>query len=63
MKVAVDADLCGGHGVCTVLCPEVFELHDDGYSIVTVDQVPAEHEATVRAAATQCPTRAITIAT
>jgi ferredoxin len=61
MKVAVDADVCAGHGVCVALAPDVFELTDDGYTVAKVDQVPAEHEAAVRAAANQCPTHAITI--
>lgn len=61
MRVAVDADVCGGHGVCVGLCPEVFELHDDGYAFVKVDEVPAEHEDVVRKAVGQCPNHAISI--
>jgi ferredoxin len=38
----------------------VFTLTDDGYSVVQVDEVPAEHEDAVRAAVNQCPERAIT---
>ena len=60
MKVAVDADHCGGHGVCVSLCPDVFTLTDDGYAVVVVEEVPAEYEDVVRAAVNQCPTRAIT---
>jgi ferredoxin len=59
MKVAVDADLCGGHGVCVGLCPEVFELIDDGYAVVRVDDIPVEHEDVVRQAISQCPNLAI----
>jgi ferredoxin len=61
MKVAVDADRCRGHGICGSLCPEVFELTDDGYTVVTVPEVPAEHEDAVRTAAASCPERAITV--
>jgi ferredoxin len=61
MRVAVDADLCGGHGVCWSLCPEVFTLNDDGYSVVQVPEVPPEFEDAVRASANQCPTHAITV--
>jgi ferredoxin len=60
MKVAVDDDLCRGHGVCCTLCPEVFDLGDDGYASVLVDVVPAELEGAVRSAVTRCPERAIT---
>ena len=60
MKVAVDVDRCAGHGVCWSLCPEVFTLTDDGYSVVQVSEVPVEFEEAVRAAVNQCPARAIT---
>ena len=61
MKVRVDAGVCAGFGVCLGLCPEVFELHDDGYAIVRVDEVPQELEEAVRKAASQCPSRAISL--
>ena len=40
MKVHLDAGICAGFGVCLGLCPEVFELHDDGYAVVLVSEVP-----------------------
>lgn len=61
MKVRVDATVCAGFGACLGLCPEVFELHDDGYAIVRVSEVPQELEEKVRAAVNQCPSRAISI--
>jgi ferredoxin len=61
MKVQVDAGICAGFGVCLGLCPEVFELHDDGYAIVLVGEVPPEHEDAVRAAVGQCPSNAISL--
>ncbi len=61
MRVSVDDDLCGGHGVCTVLCPEVFVLEDAGYARAVVQEVPPEHEAAVREAEIRCPTRAIRV--
>ncbi len=61
MKVHVDNEICAGFGVCLGLCPEVFELHDDGYAVVRVSEVPPELEAAVRAAVSQCPARAISV--
>lgn len=61
MKVHVDKEICAGFGVCLGLCPEVFELHEDGYAIVLVDEVPPELEDMVRKAAVQCPSNAITV--
>ena len=61
MKVHVDSQVCAGFGVCLGLCPEVFELHDDGYAIVVVSEVPTELEDSVRQAVSQCPARAISL--
>ena len=60
MIVNVDADRCRGHGICCALCPDVFELTDDGYAAVRSNEVPPDFEAAVRDAALQCPERAIT---
>ena len=30
MKVWIDQDLCTGDGICTEICPTIFEMHDDG---------------------------------
>ena len=61
MRVSVDEDLCGGHGVCTALCPEVFVLEDAGYARAIVEEVPPEHQAAVREAELRCPTRAVSV--
>ena len=29
-KIIIDGELCVGCGACASLCPEVFELQDDG---------------------------------
>ncbi len=61
MKVRVDPELCAGFGICVGICPEVFELHDDGYATVLVSEVPAELQDLVQRAASQCPARAISV--
>jgi len=61
MKVRVDPHVCAGFGACLGLCPEVFELHDDGYAIVRVAEVPKEYEEAVRTAVRQCPSGAISL--
>jgi ferredoxin len=61
MKVHVNSQVCAGFGVCLGLCPEVFELHDDGYAVVVVSDVPPELEDAVRQAVSQCPARAISL--
>ena len=59
MKVHVNSQICAGFGICLGIAPEVFELHDDGYAIVLVSEVPPELEDLVRRAAVQCPAQAI----
>jgi ferredoxin len=61
MEVRVDPQLCQGHARCWDICPEVFTIDDDGYSLVNVPEVPAELETKVREAANNCPERAIAI--
>jgi ferredoxin len=61
MKVRVDPEVCAGFGICVGVSPEVFELHDDGYALVLVAEVPPELEDEVRRAASQCPSGAIAV--
>jgi ferredoxin len=61
MKVRVDDTVCAGFSVCLGLSADVFELHEDGYAVVRVSEVPKALEHAVRAAANQCPSGAISI--
>ena len=59
MKFSVDDQCCRGHGVCVTLCPEVFSLTDDGYSVAIESEVPTEFEAATQEAIQCCPEQAI----
>ena len=59
MKVWVDDERCRGHGVCVGLCPEVFSLTDDGYSVAIASDVPTGLEAATQEAIECCPEQAI----
>ena len=61
MRVSVDEDRCQGHARCWSICPEVFELDDEGHAVVVQPEVPAELEAKAREAADNCPELAITV--
>jgi ferredoxin len=39
----------------------MFQLHDDGFAIVVVSEVPPDLEDAVREAVSQCPARAISL--
>ena len=41
MRVIVDFDVCQSTGTCQQICPEVFEVRDDGYLYVLQEE-PAE---------------------
>ncbi|MDZ4266151.1 MAG: ferredoxin [Mycobacterium sp.] len=59
MKVAVDENRCAGHGMCLTLCPEVFELTDDGWAVADPAEVPSGLETAAREAIDNCPEHAI----
>ncbi len=65
MRIVVDLDLCGGHGVCEGEAPEIFRVVDQpgGYAHVEVilERPPEALRAQAEAAARQCPNRVITI--
>ncbi|MFW6093154.1 MAG: ferredoxin [Pseudomonadota bacterium] len=63
MKVSVDRDRCQGHGMCNLICSEVFRLDDEGFAQVAAEyeRVPGAFEDTVRLAEVQCPERAIAV--
>jgi ferredoxin len=61
MRAAVDPERCEGHARCWDICPQVFELDDEGHSFVAVPEVPAEFEAKAREAEANCPERAISL--
>lgn len=61
LDVSVDRGRCCGYAVCVGLCPEVFDLDDDGLARIVIDSIPVELEAAVRHAEASCPEAAITV--
>ncbi len=61
MKVSVDYDICASTGSCMQVCPEVFEVRNDGYLYVLVENPSEELREKVEQAADLCPTAAITV--
>lgn len=59
LKVDIDRDVCIGSGNCGYEAPGVFDLDDDGIAVV-LDPSAAPDEKII-AAATKCPSRAITV--
>lgn len=61
MKACVDKELCSGCGPCVDICPEVFELNEDGIAVVKTATVPSQCYQTCKEAADECPSDAISI--
>lgn len=61
MRVSVDADRCEGHARCWGICPEVFDLDDEGHAVVLQAEVPPELEDRALDAVRNCPERAIQV--
>lgn len=61
IRVQLDRERCQGHGRCYVLAAAVFEPDDDGYGLVTNEELPAELGEAARKGAGNCPEDAITI--
>lgn len=59
MKLKVNKDLCIGCGACQAVCPEIFEIEDDGLATCKVDIIPEENKEDAIDAKEGCPTNAI----
>ena len=60
MKAIVDQDTCIGCGLCSQICPEVFEMREDK-AIAYVDPVPDAVKDKCQEAVDSCPVTAITV--
>jgi ferredoxin len=58
-RLRLDPIACDGRGLCAELLPELVELDDWGFPIVSRETVPDEVLAAARRAASACPTLAL----
>ena len=59
MAVKVDKEKCIGCGLCSNLCPEVFELGEDGKARVKEGADLEKNKDCIKEAAESCPVGAI----
>ncbi len=59
MKPKIIADECIGDGICEEICPEVFELRDDGLAYVINEDPDPSLRDKIDEAIEECPTSAI----
>lgn len=61
-KVVVDFDKCQSNALCMAAAPEVFEVRDDGYLYVLIEEPGDALRGKVDEAIRLCPTQAISLA-
>ena len=59
MKLEVDKDICIGCGACAAICPDVFEIDEDGLAVSVVESVNEEVKEDAIDAKEGCPVNAI----
>ena len=61
MKPKIIVDECIGDGICEEICPEVFELRDDGLAYVIEEEPDNQLNDKIEEAIEECPTSAIVV--
>lgn len=61
MKAYVDKETCIGCELCVEICPEIFEMEDDGLAVAKDSEIPEDLLEDAQEAEESCPTDAITI--
>lgn len=59
MQVIVDFDICESNAVCMAIAPEVFEVRDDDFLYVLVENPSEDLRDKVEEAVRRCPKQAI----
>jgi ferredoxin len=59
--VNVDLERCQGHGLCSAVAPEIYELDDDGFCTIGQVELPADQLSQATLGAKNCPEMAITV--
>jgi len=60
VRVEVDRDRCEGNAVCVGIAPDLFELDDEDYVMVTKDPIPTDQEGLAEQSIAECPRAALT---
>ena len=59
MELKVNEDVCIGCGACQAVCPEVFQINDEGIATTIVDEISDEVKEDAIDAKEGCPVGAI----
>ncbi len=61
MRAEIDREGCISCGLCASICPEVFQIVDDGFAAVIQEDVPESLEDKAVEAQDGCPVSVITV--
>lgn len=61
MKAYVNQETCISCGLCEGVCPDVFELNEEGKSVTILDEIPDEFLSSAQDAESGCPVDAIVV--
>ena len=61
MKIVVDFDSCESNALCMGIAPEVFEVRDDDFLYILMEEPPEGLRSKVEEAVRRCPKQAISI--
>ncbi|WP_418002856.1 ferredoxin [Mycobacterium sp. PDNC021] len=59
MRIEVDLNLCESNAVCVGMAPELFDLDENDFARVLVDEVPADVLVAARQVVASCPVGAL----
>jgi len=61
VEIEIKLPACEGHGLCAQTSPKIYELDDEGYVRLRVDEITPELEAEAEAGARVCPVAALVV--
>jgi len=61
VRVVVDFDRCESNAVCMGIVPEVFEVREDDFLYILMEEPPEELRGKVEEAVRLCPKQAISL--
>ncbi|MHC8380537.1 ferredoxin [Pseudomonas sp. LB3P14] len=61
LKLVVDRSACCAYGLCAEICPELYQLDENGIVVLQQEIVPPGLEARAREGAESCPQGAIEV--
>lgn len=61
MIIDIKLPACEGHGLCAQTAPNIYELDEEGYVRLRVDEITPELEPAAEAGARVCPVAALVV--